>query len=271
MRRKGRLTEALRYSLAMFCVVAFAGLVEAGWTRPEFDKASFLGGSGNQRGIALTRSSVNDVDLWISGVDENLYGGQALIAYYQLPRSEQAFTGSPVWTFHWPNVKGSGNGNSEVLVGGVMAMRDKLLFAGRSWSQTQDGVGDKEHKSILAVFPASGPTGPDVGGALWVAKPNVFTYRGNESFLGMTWAWESHRLYATGYAQANWANNTAILAKYDHNGNLVWTRILGNTGWLMNSFGNAIAEMNRHPYVAGSTHYPYSCSYYSYSCSYYSY
>ncbi len=256
MRLTSRLTGVLRYSLAMFCMVAFAGLVEAGWTRPEFDKATFLGGSGNQRGIRITRSNLNDVDVWISAIDEHLYGGQALVAYYQLPRSEQPFSGVPAWTFHWPNVKGSGK-DHEGLVGDLMSTHGTLFFVGRSWSQTQDGVGDKEFKSVVVAFPYGGPTGPEVGGAIWVAKPNFFTYRGNESLFDVTWAWESHRLYTTGYAQANWANNTAILAKYDHNGNLFWTRILGNTGWLMNSFGNAIVEMNRHIYVVGSTHYPY--------------
>lgn len=223
----------------------------------EFKQALSYGGSGNQRGAGL--SFYNASDLYVSGADEALLGGQSLGLHYQLASDG----GSPTldWALRWPNTPNrSGNVNSEVF-DGVMGTRGGLFFVGRSWSQTEDGVGDKEHKSVLVKFPLNGATGTNVGGSEWVAKPNFFTYRGNESFLGVTFGPDrtgaAHYVYASGYAQTNGANNTAVLAQYDGSGTLRWSRVLGNTGWFMSSFGSAVTTLNGNVYVAGMTHYPY--------------
>jgi len=222
----------------------------------EFRKAIVYGGSGNQRGTAI--SFYNASDLYLSAADEALLGGQSLALHYTLTRD-----GTPVldWAFRWPAVANrSGNPNSEVF-DGVVGTRGGTFFAGRSWTQTEDGVGDKEHKSVLVKFPLTGATGSGVGGAEWVATPNFFTYRGNESFLGVTFGPDrigaAHYVYASGYAQSNGVNNTAVLAQYDGAGTLRWGRVLGNTGWFMSSFGSAVTTLNGNVYVAGMTHYPY--------------
>lgn len=223
----------------------------------EFKKAILYGGGGNQRGTAM--SFYNTSELYVSGADETVMGGQALALHYKLTDNG----GVPMldWALRWPKVENrSGNVNSEVF-DGIVGTRGGVFCAGRSWSQTEDGVGDKEHKSVLVGFPLSGPTGSGVGGAEWVAKPNFFTYRGNESFLGVTFGPDrtgsSHFIYAAGYAQTNGANNTAVLAQYDGSGSLRWSRVLGNTGWFMSSFSSATTTLNGYVYVAGLTHYPY--------------
>ncbi len=223
----------------------------------ELKQAIMYGGSGNQRGTAI--SFYNASELYLSGADEAASGGQSLGLHYRL-----AFNGgSPAldWTLRWPTAANrSGNVNSEVF-DGVVGTRTAVFFAGRSWSQTADGVGDKEHKGVLVAFPLTGPTGPGVGGALWTAQPNFFSYRGNESFLAVAFGPDrsgaAHYLYASGYAQTNGANNTAVLAQYDGAGTLRWSRVLGNTGWFMSSFGSAVTTLNGNAYVAGMTHYPY--------------
>ncbi|MBI2094178.1 MAG: hypothetical protein HYT88_05575 [Candidatus Omnitrophica bacterium] len=226
----------------------------------KFQKAVLYGGSGNQRGTAISYHNASDV--YLSGVDETLLRGQSIGLHYTLSSKD----GSPQleWTAYWPHVaNGSGNVNSEVF-DSVVGTRGGVFFAGRSWSQTEDGFGGKEHKSVLVKFPLTGATGSSVGGAEWLAKPNFFTYRGNESFLAVTYGPDrsgaSHYIYASGYAQANGANNAAVLAQYDGSGTLRWSRVLGNTGWFMSSFGSAATNLNGYVYVAGMTHYPYTDS-----------
>jgi len=168
------------------------------------------------------------------------------------------------WFSFWP--AGSSlieSGPNNEVFDGVVGTRGGVFCAGRSRSQTQDGVGDKEHKSVLVKYPTSNPL--TVSGPVmeeWVAKPIFFTYRGNESFLGVTFGPDrsgaAHYLYASGYGQTNGANNTAVLAQYTQDGVLRWSRILGNTGSLMSSFGTAVTTLNGYAYVAGLTHYPYT-------------
>ncbi|MDP3722353.1 MAG: hypothetical protein Q8R91_02515 [Candidatus Omnitrophota bacterium] len=222
----------------------------------ELKEAAFFGGSGDQ-GTSQLRElgmAIQGGHLYLAGVDKALYGGQALAASYTLP-----FGTSPVWSFRWPNQRGRGWWNDEVFTD-VVATAGGLYVSGWSMSQTSDGVGDKEHKAVLVKFPLSGSTGPDVGGALWVAKPNFFRYRGIEGFFAVTAAEEegSTFLYAAGHAQSNGVNNTAILAKYDVNGTLLWSRILGNTGWFMNSYVWTVTAHNGSIYVTGDTNYPYT-------------
>ena len=221
----------------------------------ELKGATFFGGTGDQ-GASQVRElgmAVQGRSLYLVGVDKALYGGQSLAASYTLP-----FGASPVWSFRWPNQRGRGWWDDEVFTDAV-ATGGGLYVSGWSMSQTSDGVGDKEHKAVLAKFPLSGPTGPDVGGALWVAKPNFFRYRGIEGYFTAKAVQEQGAtfIYAAGHAQANGVNNTAILAKYDVNGTLLWSRILGNTGWFMNSFAWAVTVLNGNIYVTGDTNYPY--------------
>ncbi|MBI3458284.1 MAG: hypothetical protein HY002_21140 [Candidatus Rokubacteria bacterium] len=255
MRRSNRVIMMLVPVLTALGMPAVLGAEEQGGL--QFRKALLYGGGGNQRGTAL--SFYNASDLYLSGADEAASGGQSLALHYRLSSDG----GDPVldWALRWPNVPNrSGNPNSEVF-DGIVGTRGGVFAAGRSWSQTQDGVGDKEHKGVLLRFPLTGATGSGVGGADWVAKPNFFTYRGNESFLAVAFGPDrigsTHYVYASGYAQTNGANNTALLTQYDGAGALKWTRILGNTGWFMSSFGSAVTTLNGAIYVAGMTHYPY--------------
>ena len=258
MRLTKRIIQAVSAGMTLLTLAAVCRADDQGGL--EFKKAIVYGGNGNQRGIAI--SFYNASELYLSGADEAVMGGQALALHYKLSSDG----GSPVldWALRWPKMENrSGNVNSEVF-DGIVGARGGIFCAGRSWSQTEDGVGDKEHKSVLVEFPLSGPTGSGIGGAEWVAKPNFFTYRGNESFLGVTYGPDrtgaSHYAYASGYAQTNGENNTAVLDQYDGAGTLRWSRVLGNTGWFMSSFGSAVTTLNGYVYVAGLTHYPYTDS-----------
>jgi len=252
------LTRRLPLTISAGIILLFAFVQVGRAEEPgnlELKGATFFGGSGDQ-GMSQLRElgmAIQAGQLYLVGVDKALYGGQALAASYTLPPD-----GAPLWAFRWPNQRGRGWWNDEVFAD-LAATAGGLYVSGWSMSQTSDGVGDKEHKAILAQFPLNGPAGPDVGGALWVAKPNFFRYRGIEGFYAVTAVEEggSTFIYAAGHAQSNGVNNTAILAKYDTNGTLIWSRILGNTGWFMNSYVWEVTAHNGHIYVAGDTNYPY--------------
>jgi len=225
----------------------------------EFKRAFYSGPV--QRGTSL--SFQNASDLYVAGMNESpLPGGsQALALHYRLDSNGGLPSSNLDWGLFWPSLV-TGSGPNDEVFDGVVGTRGGVFCAGRSRSQTQDGVGDKEHKGVLVKFPLSGPTGSGIGGAEWVAKPNFFTYRGNESFLGLTFGPDrsgaAHYLYASGYGQTNGANNTAVLAQYAPDGTLRWSRVLGNTGSFMSSFGTSVTTLNGYVYVAGVTHYPYT-------------
>lgn len=218
----------------------------------ELKEATFLGRAGDQganwsgMGVATDRAH-----LYVGCVD--MSAAQALALKYAIEP-----TLSPVWAFWSPNRASSGNPDAEVFTGAV-ATSDAVYFAGRSWYLTSDGIGDKEAKATLAKFLLQPPAGGDAGRPLWIAKPNFFSYRGHETYMAVTATTEagSSVIYATGQAQANGLNNTVILAKYDAHGALLWSRVLGNTGFFMNSYAHGVVGHNGSVYVAGYTHYPY--------------
>ncbi|MBI1953017.1 MAG: hypothetical protein HYS41_02715 [Candidatus Omnitrophica bacterium] len=220
---------------------------------PVLKDVSYFGGIGNQEmgwqgGMGL---ALQDQEIYLCGLDMNLYGGQALLAKFNA-----SDTSSPVWALRWPNRYASGHFNSEVFCD-VVATRESVYAAGRSWAAAVDKMGDKEHKGVLAAFPKTGPTGSALGGAAWVTSPNFFPYQGNESLLSLAKAEEggSTFLYAAGYAQSNGSNNIAVLAKLDTQGRILWTKVLGRSDYSMWSQGDAVAVLNGHLYVTGYTHY----------------
>ncbi|MBI4227162.1 MAG: hypothetical protein HY600_02685 [Candidatus Omnitrophica bacterium] len=220
---------------------------------PEFQGETYYGGvgdqgQGSQGGVGF---ALDERGIFLAGVDKNLFGGQALLVKYSLPPGP-----SPVWAARWPNRSGSGYFNDEVF-GGVACTEEGIYCAGRSWSQTTDSGGSKEHKGVLVKFPLTGPTGPEAGGALWVGRPHFFPYMGNESLLCVTATHEAGVpvLYAGGYAQSNGTNNTAVLGKWTTQGQLLWSKVLGSTGWYMWSQADAVIAFNGAIYVAGYTHY----------------
>lgn len=235
---------------AIFFSLAQAGAAEEE-KKPEFKSAVYFGGSGNQgaaqdgMGLAVAGSK-----LYVSGADLTLFGGQALAACYTLPPG-----GSPVWALRWPNMKGNGWWNDEAFPA-VAVTEEGVYYAGRSWGQTTDGVGGRETKGVLVKFPLTGATGPGVGGALWIAEPHFFPYTGIETFIGVAAVREggSTFLYATGRGQSDGSNNTAVLAKFDTAGRVLWTKVLGRGEHAEWSQGDSVVAHNGSIYVAGYTH-----------------
>ena len=179
MRLTKRIIQALSTGMTLLALAAVCRAEDQGGV--EFKKAIVYGGAGNQRGTAI--SFYNASELYLSGADEAMMGGQALGLHYTLASDG----GVPVldWAFRWPKTENrSGNVNSEVF-DGVVGTRGGVFFGGRSWSQTEDGVGDKEHKSVLVKFPLSGAIGLGVGGAEWVAKPNFLRIEATSP----SWEW----------------------------------------------------------------------------------
>jgi hypothetical protein len=181
------------------------------------------------------------------------------VAQYSLPP-----TGSPEWVVLWPNQAGpprSGEArfnNDEFW--GVTATDEGVYCAGFGDSFAYDSTYYIEHKSYLVKFPLTGAAGGSVGGAVWYASPNFFSYSGYESFRATMAVEEgaSTYIYTTGTAQPHGANShTVILAKYDVNGDLVWFRFLNDPSAAdKRGSGAALVTLNGSVYVAGGLSYP---------------
>ena len=212
----------------------------------------FFGGMGDQAGTGI---SALGGAVYLSGYDNAAYNGQSMAVAFANPPAA-----NPLWSARWPNQSGSPRPGMENF-SGVSASDAGAFFAGMSWTQTTDRVGDKESKSVLVKFPLNGPTGREVGGADWVAKPAFFpNYWGWESLNASLVSKEGNStfIYVTGAAQTNGANNTAVLAKYDAAGKHVWRLDLGDHGPYKNSRGYSLAIANGRVYIGGMSHYPYT-------------
>ncbi|MBI3312501.1 MAG: hypothetical protein HYZ88_03135 [Candidatus Omnitrophica bacterium] len=214
----------------------------------DLQKAIVLGGSGNQ-GAAQTGMGLTAADgkLYLSGTDFAV--GKSLLYCFSDPAGS-----SPLWTVRWPAAKSVG-GNEESFAS-VAVTHEGIYCAGRSWAETTDNVGGKEQKAVLVKFPLNGATGSGPGGALWVAKPIFFPYTGIETFIGLAAVEENGvtYLYAAGRGQYNGSDNTAVAAKFDASGKLLWTKVLGKMEWNAWSQGDSVVAHNGFIYVAGYAH-----------------
>ncbi len=237
----------VHFTFAVILGITWAGIGLAEEKGPELKSVSFFGGAGDQGaaqdGMGIAASGTH---LYVSGADLSLYGGQALVASYTVPPGN-----SPLWSFRWPNASWSGRWNGEVFPS-VAVTQEGLYCAGRSDFQ----IGDQEEKAVLVKFPLTGATGPDLGGALWIAKPLFFPYNGFETYIDVMAVQEgaSTFLYATGRGQPDGSSNTAVLAKFDTAGKILWTKVLGKAESFVWSQGTSLAALNGHLYVAGYTH-----------------
>ena len=201
----------------------------SGWAN-----SMLYGGSGNQHGAAIAIAGDN---LYLAGTNANTSGG--ILASYSISSG----------SMNWLNSLDSTTSLSGIAVSGatVAAVGNALPSAYGS----RDNAGGVEVKVLFAKCNTS-------GSSLVAGSTNFFSYYGGESYNAVAKAQEagSTYFYATGNAQANYTNNTAVLAKYDADGNLIWTRILGNTGSNNNSAGCSVVVLNGSIYVSGYTHYP---------------
>lgn len=268
MKSMSKITKMLlRGAAVLFFVFALGSYAAAATlestTTFTLESTTFFGGSGDQRGTGI---AINEGSIYLSGDDDAVLGGQSLAASYTL-----GSLSTPAWTARWPNV-GSSHTWDEIFPG-VTATSEGVYFPGQSWSQTTDGVGGKEAKSVLVKFPLDGPTGPDVGSALWVAKPHFFVYTGAETHSAVTTAVEggSTFIYAAGGGQPS-SYFAYIIAKYDTSGNLLAAATDSTVGINFNqrfipsagfSDARGVAVLNGNIYAAGYTIWSHEGDYFS--------
>lgn len=198
-----------------------------------FDSVTYYGGAGDQRGYGV---DVNAGNVYLSGASTS----QSMALSYS-----QGNLSTPVWSANWPGVGGSPAWSD--TFDGVTATSEGVYFSGQSYSQTTDGLGGKEGKSVLVKFSLDGPAGPDVAGAEWVAKPHFFGYEGHESFSNAISVIEDDvpYIYVVGGGQpaSYWAYT---VAKYDTSGNL-----LNSAVGPINSSARDLVELNGNIYISG--------------------
>lgn len=209
------------------------------WSGPILLDELFLGGAGDQngRGIAVAGGAV-----WLS-VD-TAAKVDPLIARYDLPLG-----GAPAWTRLWPDQPGDTSWDE---LPGIGIADDGVYTAGRSWSQTTDGVGDKEAKSVVVKMNPDGSAGGEATGAVWVYKPHFHPYTGHEGFYAGTVAMEGGLpyLYAAGAAQVNFCNHRPVALKVDATGSETW-RYADTAGTCGDAMAFALTVDGGSVYLAG--------------------
>ncbi len=202
---------------------------------PAYVDDFLYGGSGDQRGTAIT--AVGDA-LYIAGTANNAIG---------ILGSYSTSTGSQNWLDTLDATTSlSGVAVADTTVAAVGSATPPAYGA-------SDGSGSTEPKVLFATCDTS-------GSSLAGNSTNIFGYRGGEGYNAVAAAVEGGAtyFYATGNAQYDGDNNTAVLAKYDAAGNLLWTKALGSTASLSNSSGAGVAVLNGCVYVSGYSHSPYT-------------
>lgn len=209
------------------------------WSGPVLLDEVFLGGAGDQRSRGIT---VVGGAVWLS-VD-TAAKVDPLIARYDLPLG-----GAPAWTRLWPDQPGDTAWDE---LPGIGVSDDGVYTAGRSWSQTTDGVGDKETKSVVVKMNPDGSAGGEATGAVWVYKPHFHPYTGHEGFYAGTVAMEGGLpyLYAAGAAQVNFCNHRPTAMKVDATGSETW-RYADTAGTCGDAMAFALAVNGGSVYLAG--------------------
>jgi len=207
------------------------------WGGPVLLDEVFFGGAGDQqgRGIALANGA-----LWLSAYSTD-QGGEGLVARFDLPPGP-----APAWSRLWPAQPGWDE------LPGIGASEEGVYAAGRSWSQTTDGVGDKEAKGVVVKLNPDGSDGPEATGAVWVHKPHFHPYTGHEGFHAATLKEEAGqpRLYAAGAAQVNGCNHRPMAMKMDAAGSETW-RFADTSGTCGDAMALALAVDGGSVYLAG--------------------
>lgn len=216
---------------------------------PALASSTFFGGSGDQRGTAITAGGGG---LYVVGnvqPQNQNPGDSALVLKYALPPDP-----SPVWsrTFH-----------SGSVLFGAAATSEGLYGVGWSYDLSDDGVGGKEVKSLLAKFALDGSSGPGPHGATLYNAPNFFSYRGVESLSGAISVMEggSPFVYAAGGGQPC-SYGAYFVAKFDTLGIRVAAATDSAAGITFNgcpfpvtggSSAGGLTALNGDVYVAGSS------------------
>jgi hypothetical protein len=213
-------------------------------TKPEFKETIYFGGSGAHGTISQGMGFATD--------------GESL--YLSVPGGDQTFGmkctlppgPTPAWSLRWPSVP---NLQGSHPLYGVAVTEEGVYFAGEARANEASRYGVWATRSVLVKYPLSGPTGPETGGALWVSRPFFFpSYNGGEGLRDILAVKEggSTFLYATGMAEAVPNSVTAILAKFDTKGTLLWWKALVEPPSRQSTYGLRLATLNGAIYVVGA-------------------
>lgn len=108
----------------------------------QLKKEIVFGGQGNQYGTAI---DIKDNTVFLSSYRYDVTNNQAGAATFSFPLSGS----TPSWSTAWPSIPSNKASGTEYF-NGVTAGKEGIYFAGSSYTQTTDGVGDKEAKGIAA-------------------------------------------------------------------------------------------------------------------------
>lgn len=243
MNTKNLNTQKVPTSIFIFAVVVFifSGHAQAD-TELKFEKAIFYGGPGDQTGNAV---QFKDGRLYVAGAD-TVSSSKGLGVSYAVPAVDL-----PVSNFSWPDSQKSAVSVSTVFAD-MAASYEGMYFAGSSLVKLSGKKTAQELSGVLAKFPLDATK---TSMPLWVVRSGFFPDQKEEALRAVIAVDEKDAavIYVTGHASSRLNNTTAMLAKYDVKGNLLWAKALGDTDVMKKSGGTALAVLNGYIYVAGFT------------------
>jgi hypothetical protein len=215
--------------------------------------STFFGGAGDQSFCAIAHSQGK---VYLAGRVEGAHRSLA-VAYNLLGGDDDGPVrgGSRLWpeTDTLPTSPKAAEAFTGVAAAGGM-----VWFAGLSFVETSDPVGDKEPKAVLLQLDGEGPFGLSTAGVDWVARPRMDRYCGYEGFsaVAVDNTTEPPQLVVGGQAQTGGRNSTAILVRYDLWGNPLGSTFIGDTEADRSSGVSALAMTADGVCAAGHTRYP---------------
>lgn len=214
---------------------------------PRLKDVIVLGGPGDECGTGI---KVFEKNLYLSGWKKE-EKGEGIVAKYSLSPEK---TPQLDWTVFWPNQWRPGIDIENILTD-ISVTQEGVYLSGYGTTYAKDDVGFLESKSYIFKFSKLMKSERKQDEALWLQCPNFFPYSGGEKFFSIIPSIENDQiyLYTGGSGQANFSNNTAILAKYGSNGEQLWWTTPGDTGPQRNSACNDIGLHQNYLYLAGYT------------------
>lgn len=199
----------------------------------KYDEAVYYGNNENQVGTAL---ELSDGRIYVAGTESGANDKAIGLAYSMPPK------GSPLMDIRWQT--GPGTVSSEAFTD-VTAADGALYYAGRSASS----------KTKLAVPALVKYSADNAKTPLWVANPEMPVGSKDGAFLDVMAVNEngSIALYAAGFVANGDSNHTAILAKFDTAGKMLWSKNLSDSSPQNRGSAMSLATLGGDIYVAGHT------------------
>ena len=158
-------------------------------------------------------------------------------------------TSSPLGIFQWADEQKTAMKVTSAFLD-TTSTKEGFYVVGSSLAQLLGKKKNEERYGVLAKFPigASGNASP-----LWITRSAFFPEEKDEVFQAVMTANENNSIviYVAGHAVGQVDNQTATLSKYNSDGKLLWSKLLGDAASMHKSGATSIALMNGFVYVAG--------------------